>query len=452
MNRSVLVVIFCYYSALSFAQPMYKHWDNSIAGTAVDGPVDIKELPDGGFIMLAYSNSNIGLDKSEDNRDVFQTTSDYWLIRLDSAGHKIWDKTYGGTDNDHPTSLLILPDHGYLLCGYSRSPAGADKTDTLRGNYDYWVVRTDSNGVKIWDKAYGGPGLDQLQRACFTTDGYIMLAGTTLSGPGGDKTSPMITAGYFDFWVVKINLSGNLILEKTLGGTGSDNCYSITATDNGGALMAGFSESPVGFSKSQPQIGLYDYWVVKIDSICRREWDKTFGGLQNDYGYLVEYTTDKGYLIAGESSSTAGFDKTDSAKGFSDFWVLKLNAAGVKQWDKSYGGTDFEEIYSLQKTSDHGYLIGGDSYSPISYDKTETNLGAEQLWMVKTDSMGSKTWDKTFFTKGHDEQGYVLETKDQCYVGTIFTLADTGGYKSSFNNGGDCWLAKLCYAPLNSSM
>ena len=449
MKRITVLFLFSVLSILSYAQPTYLRWDKSIGGTGTEIPAVLKQLPNGGFIMLAASTSDSSFDKSENNRDTSHLTYDYWLVRLDSNGNKIWDKTYGGKGNDAPTALLVLPDKGYLLCGNSVSPAGFDKTDSVRGNYDFWIVRTDSNGVKIWDKTIGGTGLDQVQGAAFTTDGYIMLAGITLSGIGGDKTTALIALGQFDFWVVKINLAGTIILDRTLGGSLSDNCYAITATDNGGALLAGISNSPIGFSKTQAAIGSYDYWVVRIDSLCRRLWDKTYGGLQNDYCFNVVSTPDHGFLLGGNSSSTAGFDKTDSARGQSDYWIIKLNANGVKQWDKTFGGTDFEELYSLQLTNDHGFLLGGDSYSPISFDKTENNLGAEQMWMVKTDSVGNKIWDKTFFTAGHDEFGLMLETKDGCYVGTIFTAADTGGYKSSFNyGGGDCWLAKLCYGAL----
>jgi hypothetical protein len=159
----------------------------------------------------------------------------------------------------------------------------------------------------------------------------------------------------------------------------------------------------------------------------------------------VQQTVDGGYILAGESSSGISGDKTQNTWGASDYWIVKTDSLGNMQWDKDFGGTDYEEHSFMQQTADGGYLLSGDSYSPISGDKTEANLGQEQTWILKTDSLGNKQWDKTIFTTGHDERGLAIQTKDGCYAVANITSAGIGGYKTQPTWGlSDYWFVKFC--------
>ncbi|CAN5563312.1 hypothetical protein BH11BAC2_BH11BAC2_16320 [soil metagenome] len=443
MRYLFLLCIFCFTHA--YAQPTAKAWDQRLGGTGVEYPVKIKELPQGGFIMLGWSSSSQSFDKTEANRDSTGATGDYWLVKLDAQGQKIWDHTYGGSLDESPTDILVLADGGFLLAGYSVSEANGDKSQPRVGGPDFWIVRTDSMGNKIWDKTIGGTGVDQLNAAVQSNDGGFFLSGSTLSGIGGDKTSPAI--GSFDFWLVKTDSLGNLLWDKTFGGLQSDNAYAITKTQNGGLLMGGYSESSIGFDKSEAPRGQYDFWVIRLNSNGIKLWDKTIGGINPDYLFTQCATTDGGFLLGGDSFSPAGFDKTAANNGADDYWIVKLNSNGSLAWDKSFGGTDFDELNLILPLDSGGFLLTGESYSAIGFEKSEANLGIEQIWMINVDTAGSIRWDKTWFTNGHDELCAGIPTQDGCYLGFNYTVADTGGYKTASNYGnGDIWMAKLCYS------
>jgi len=439
-------LLFLFISCFSLAQspPTSKNWDKSKSGSGSEVPVKLIPLSSGS-ILLAASSSGVGPNKSEPNRDSTNSTYDYWLIRLDDAGNTTWEKTFGGTEGDSPSSLLIMPDGGYLLCGSSYSGVGGDKSDSCRGGEDFWIVRTDSSGNKLWDKTIGGNGVDLLGSVALTTKGNIVLGGSTLSGVGGDKTSPQISVGYFDFWTVWLDAAGNKIYDRTYGGPQNDNCYSVTPSLDGGVLLGGVSDSQVGGNKQQAPRGLNDYWVIKTDTLARIAWSNTYGGAAEDYLYTTESGPGGSYIIGGDSYSPIGFDKTATPKGSDDMWVLRISSTGSIIWDQTYGNTDSDELNEITKTSNGGFLLSGESYSTAGNDKSENNLGLEQIWIVNIDTNGVKQWDKTFFTTGHDEGGLAVESNSGCYIGCIGTLAGVGGYKSSNNLGNaDCWIVEVC--------
>lgn len=170
---------------------------------------------DGSYLLGGYSNSDVG---SEANRGEL----DYWVIRIDAQGNKLWDKTFGGSANDELQALVATPDGGYLLGGTSASSISGDKSKNNKGvlneygnwTSDYWIVKIDSLGNKLWDKTFGGNNDDNLTTLLPTTDGNYLLGGTSSSGISGDKSQP--SQGE-DYWVVKIDANGKKIWNKTLG-------------------------------------------------------------------------------------------------------------------------------------------------------------------------------------------------------------------------------------------
>ena len=445
-SRNTFPVLFIFFCQTLIAQPQAKIWDKNFGGLQVEIPAWIEQLPDSGYLILSGSTSGSGYDKTDPNRGLTGSGNDYWLIRLDKDGNKVWDKTYGGSGNDAPASFVILPD-GYVLAGTSSSNPGSEKSDTLRGVTDFWVIKVDTGGNKIWDKTIGGPLMDQLNGIVLTTDNYLMLAGWTLSGSGGDKVSPSL--GDFDYWLVKLDTAGNFIFEKTIGGLLGDNCYALTATTDGGAILTGYSNSPISFNKTQSPRGGFDFWAVRVDSLGRKVWDKTYGGSGDDYSFCISkfLGVSGGYLLGGDSFSGVGNEKTEPSRGADDYWMIRINESGALLWDHTYGGSDYDELNRITVDRYGEILLSGESYSSAGPDKSENNLGAEQIWMIKTDSSGNRNWDKVFFSNGHDEYTQAIQTIDDCYTGLTFTLADTGGYRS-FNNigGGDLWLTKLCFS------
>ena len=178
---------------------------------------------------------------------------------------KLWDKAFGGSGDDWLYSIAPSPDGGYLLGGYSLSGfVVGDKSEASRGVRDYWVVKIDAAGNKLWDKTFGGSGDDWLYSIVPSPDGGYLLGGYSESGISGDKSEA--SRGFDDYWVVKIDAAGNKLWDKTFGGTGDDELYSIAPSADGGYLLGGYSSSGLGADKSEASRGSFDYWLVKIDA------------------------------------------------------------------------------------------------------------------------------------------------------------------------------------------
>ena len=266
---------------------------------------------------------------------------------------KQWDKRLGGTEPDLVTAILQTPDGGYLSGGYSFSDISGDKTqDNWSSTYaDFWITKTDSLGQKVWDRRYGGIETEALYNMCATSDGNYMLIGSSNSGISGDKTQPA--------W----------------GGSS-------------------------------------DYWIVKIDSAGNKLWDKRYGGTDDDYISDIIEMPDGGFILGGLSYSGAGGDKTQASWGQGDYWVVRINSTGIVMWDKRFGGTGFETFGAMISPGNAAILLGGTSDSGISGDKTENSRGFDDYWIVKTDTLGNKIWDKRFGGNQSDELMSMVATPD----------------------------------------
>ncbi len=434
--------IFILISSLVNAQsPQAKKWDYRYGGSNAEIVTGFVQTADGGFVLYGHSSSPANGDRSQPTQGGF----DYWIVKLDSNGVKEWDKDFGGNNDDLLYSLTVTKDGGYLLGGTSYSGTSGDKTDSLRGAQDYWILKTDSAGNKLWDKTFGGNNIDWMYSCVQTADSGFIIGGYSYSDSSGEKSSA--NKGQKDYWIVRTDKEGNLVWEKSYGSTGDDWFYVIKHTADDNYILGGFSNSDSSGDKSQNTWGLYDCWIIKIDTAGNKIWDKDYGGTSIDGLYALITTNDGGFIFGGPSISGVGGNKTQPSWGAYDYWVIKTDKDGNYEWDADFGGTGNEEVFgNIFQTNDNGYMISGLSYSGIGGNKTENNLGAEQSWVVKTDSMGNFQWDKTIFTTGHDEAGFCAQSTDGCSVFVNFTSAGTGGYKTqpSWNNTDDYWIVKFC--------
>jgi hypothetical protein len=251
---------------------------------------------------------------------------------------------------------------------------------------------------------------------------------------------------------VKIDQAGNKEWDKRFGGMAEETCTSLQQTADGGYILGGLSFSGIGGDKTQASWGQSnDYWIVKLDSSGLKQWDKRFGGIAEDYLSALQQTSDGGYILAGITFSDSSGDRTEPLMGISDYWIVKIDSIGNLKWDKRFGGSSVENDFgNIFETADSGFLLTGTSYSPRSGDKSENNLGVEQTWIIKTDALANKQWDKTLYTRGHDEFGYSIQTKTGCYVVVNSTTAGVGGYKTQSGWGSeDYWLLKFCEGQCN---
>lgn len=440
---SLLLVAASLYSPMASAQS--KQWDKTYGGSHADALSVVKPTKDGGYILGGSSSSGQSGHKSHPNQGACTPTlctQDYWIVKLDSAGNTLWDKTFGGSGSDFLNALAITGDGGYLLGGYSSSDASGDKTGANRGSYDYWVVKIDSAGNKQWDKTLGSNEADVLTSLQPCPDGGYLLGGSSPSARNDDKSQG--PRGNNDFWIVKIDSAGNKQWDKTLGGEQRDLLVALQLTGDGGYILGGYSSSGPGADKSEPIRGSFDYWVVKVDSAGNKLWDRTYGGNKTDILAALERSSTGGYLLGGYSPSDESGDKSQGHQGDNDFWVVELDAAGNKRWDKTLGGSKQDLLTAVHPTADGGYLLGGSSTSGAGGDKNQGTQGAEDQWVVKLDAAGNKQWDRTFGGKASDELSSLHQTTDGGYILGGSSESEAGGDKSQASQGlTDYWLVKI---------
>ncbi|TFB09365.1 hypothetical protein E3V55_07690, partial [Candidatus Marinimicrobia bacterium MT.SAG.3] len=297
----------------------------------------------------------------------------------------LWTKTFGGSgSNDFGNSVQQTFDGGYIITGES---AGV------------WLIKTDASGDTLWTRSFGGGG-DAGYSVQQTTDGGYIITGNTI--PSGASSS--------DVWLIKTDASGDTLWTKTFGGTSYDEGRSVQQTTDGGYIITGVTLSYGA--------GYEDVWLIKTDASGDTLWTKTFGGSGNEMGYSVQQTSDGGYIITGNTFSYgAGYDAV---------WLIKTDASGDALWTNTFRGASFAEGRSVQQTSDGGYIITG-IYSP--------GAGNYDLWLIKIDSLGNENWNKTFGGL-YDEIGYsVQQTSDGGYI--ITGLIGSPGAGNS-----DLWLIK----------
>jgi len=444
----LLLFTLCIHNA--FAQnPLVKQWDYRYGGDMFDYLWFFEETPDGGFILGGSTSSDSIGDKTSNSFG----SIDYWILKTDANGLKLWDVDFGGIETEFFAGGDQTSDGGFIFGGSSESGIGGSKTQPCLGDYDYWIVKTDGAGNKLWDKTFGGTLEDHLSSVQQTADGGYILGGYSFSGISGDKSQN--SWGECDFWIVKTDSLGNKLWDKDFGGSLFEYRGVVMQTDDHGYLIGGYSDSPISGDKTQNVWGGSDYWLVKTDSLGNIQWDKNIGGFDTELLTTVRQTRDGGIIVGGKSNSGIGGDKTQSAwNNTEDFWIVKLSSAGNILWDRDYGGTDLEdEFWTIQLTQDKGYLIAGNSYSDISGDKSENNLGLEQSWILKIDSTGNKLWDKTPLTSGHDEVGLVIETREGCIVVANSTNGDIAGEKTQdhWGQAADYWIIKYCDSLLSPS-
>ena len=358
-----------------------KEWDKRFGGEAEDRMWAVLYTSDGGYLLAGGSRSNRSIDKSEDAIGEM----DYWIIKLDAQGNKEWDKTIGGSGEDRlRAGILETTDGGYIMAGFSNSPISGDKTEPSKGKTDYWVVKINGTGFVEWDRTYGGEEEEQLFSFTATTDGYIM-GGDSRSGIGGDKTDSL--RGITDWWILKIDLNGNILWQRTFGGIFEDVMLDIQSTMDGGYIAAGKSLSPpsLGSDKTGLLHGLDDFWVIKLDSIGNKTWDATYGGNDTDIAHDIRQTIRGTYVVAGVSHSNVSGNRSDVLDRCKDYWMLGIDQNGKKVWDIGFGGDGCDALADFDIATDGTYFIAGHSSSNAAFDKSEDSYGFNDFWVLRTD-------------------------------------------------------------------
>jgi len=289
-------------------------WETAYGGTGEDIAYSVRQTSDGGYIVAGISDSNDG-DVSSGNHGY----QDAWVIKLTSSGAITWERSIGGSSQDVFNSIIQTSDGNYVCAGYSGSSDG-DLSYSL-GAKEFWIVKLNSSGTAlIWSKSYGGDDVENAQSIVQTADGGFAVAGWA-SDNSGDVTGHH---GFWDYWVVKLDGYGDLQWQKSFGGSDIDVAYAIKQTADGGYIVGGYSGSNDGDVSNPKGLGWSggDYWIVKLKSTGELVWEKSIGGSNEDYLFSLDETPD-GYILFGRSNSNDG-DVTVN-NGYFDYWVVKLN-------------------------------------------------------------------------------------------------------------------------------
>jgi hypothetical protein len=448
-NSSKLIVLILSMNFLvstnSFSQEI--EWQNTIGGIWNDQLFSIQQTSDGGYILGGTSSSSISGDKLENSYGSY----DYWIVKTDSLGAIQWQNTIGGSSGDNLKSVQQTTDGGYILGGESSSSISGDKTEVNFGSNftkDYWIVKTDSLGNIIWQNTIGGSDEEELKSIYQTADGGYIIGGNSHSNISGDKTENSVgNNGYSDFWIIKIDSIGNIVWQNTIGGNSHDQLQSTQQTSDGGCILGGYSASNISGDKTENCIGGYDYWIVKIDMAGNIQWQNTIGAYGFDYLRTIQNTFDGGFLIGGSSHSNIAADKTENRKGGYDFWIVKVDSMGLIQWQNTIGGNGNDAIFSLQQTADGGFILGGSSESDISGDKTEDAIGSANVsdfWVVKTDSSGNLLWQNTIGGENYDDLWLIKQNPKGGYILGGYSMSNTSLDKTEDCLGNfDYWMVKL---------
>ena len=444
--KKIIILLFLT-SLRIFSQAPAFDWMQRYGGTGGEYFRSVTPTQDGGFIMGGWSNSGISGNKTE---NTIGFNFDYWVVKTNSQGAIEWQKTIGGgrfwafgeENGDILNVVKQASDGGYFLGGYSDSPIIGLKTTPNYGFNDFWVVKLDDLGNLLWQTDLGGNSEDQLYTLEATPDGGCITGGPSFSNISGNKTEN--SKGLYDYWVVKLDANGQQQWQKTIGGSSSDILTSILVLDNGEYLLAGYSGSNISGDKTEDSKGgSTDFWIVKINSIGTILWQKTIGG--NDADLLNKaIKTNDGFLFGGESYSSISFDKTESNRGITDFWAVKTDSNGVIVWDKTFGGLQEDRIYDIKSYNNNGYLLAGGSDSSLSGDKTEASFGDRDGWLIRINEEGVQLWQKTIGGSDFDGINQVIAMPDNSIlVGGMSASPISGNNTTSGYGLYDYWLVKF---------
>lgn len=351
-------------------------WEKSYGGTKPDKAWCIIETNDKGFVVTGTTQSSDGDVIGNKYRNV--ASGDAWILKIDSSGNILWQKNFGSTHNAPstvPFSIIPTFDRGYVISGYGEF--GIEGCDYPFGPGHAIVIKLDSTGIMQWYQCYGSitDGISSSYSIIQTADSGYAFAGCTTSNDGDASQNH---GGGNDGWLVKINKYGTVQWHKCVGGTASDQLFSLIQSRDGGFVAAGVTNS--NDSTLSGNHGQSDVWVIKTTATGDLVWQKCFGGSHSELAWSLKETSDSGYVICGTTSSNDG-DVSGNHGGQSDAWLLKVNNTGSLVWQKCLGGSGNDEGASVIITGDNSFIIAG---SATSNDGDVTgNHGNTDYWVVK---------------------------------------------------------------------
>ena len=340
---------------------------------------------DGGFAVIGYTQSMDG-----DVSDKLDESFDFWVLKFNSEANLEWNKTYGGSGDDRGYDIIQTSDNGFAILGYTDS---SDGDITINNGFrDFWLAKLDASGNLTWQKSFGFPGADEGTAIIETSDNDFLISGVldvTSSGGQGNLGRFVTEHAGGDYWAIKVSSSGDLIWSRFYGGSFTDSPTGIIENNNNEFIFVGGSDSnDVDITNNK---GSYDFWVVKSEAGGNMIWEKSFGGSEIDEARGIVSTDDGSHIIVGDTRSNE--QDVSLNNGAADLWMIKISDDGDLIWNRSIGGSNFDVSRSINKTSDNGFIIAGSSRS--SDGDVARNQGQNDAWIVKIDTNGQLLWETT---------------------------------------------------------
>lgn len=305
----------------------------------------------------------------------------------------LWQTRVGGTDQDAAAAVVTLDDGSIVVSGTSRSTDGSvtqHHGDAERG--DFWIVCLDAFGVVRWQRSLGGSSYEEAHAMVRTSDGNIVVAGESRSNDG-DVTGHHGSEDFADAWIVKINVSGAIMWQHSLGGSDFDAAYGLAATNDGGVFVVGASNSNDGdVTGHHGASEITDGWIARLDGNGTLQWQQSLGGSDNEELRAAVVTSDGGVIAAGTSSSSDG--DVPMNRGGDDLWIVRLDAAGALIWSRTAGGSQNDGAASVAVRSNGQIAAGGYSFSDDGdVHGHHGTMGFSDAWIATFNS------DGTFFSE-----------------------------------------------------
>ena len=426
---SMMLVFLCTLSNPIFSQ-FNLQWDEFYGGDNFDELLSVIEVEDG----LVYGGSAGAFSGTMGDAPQTAGNSDYWIYKTDYDGNIIWSYVYGGQEQENLTSLIRTQDGGFMATGFSFSDAGAFKSENSRGSRDVWLVKLDQDGLFEWDATFGGDDDEFPTKGIQAQDGTYYFGGFTESSLSGEVSFPS-RGGVRDIWLGHVDTDGTLLYDLRFGGSEEDLLFDLKQLENGDLLIGGLSASNISGEKSEDSYGGQDAWILRMTAAGTIVWDRTYGGTFGDRAISVVELDNNQLLIGGNSSSGMNGNKNSGNNGGGDYWLLKLESNGDYIWDRTYGGAGEEELNEI-KINDKGLIyLGGKSSSDISGDKSESNRGDSDEWLIVVDENDQIFYDKTLGGSDADQLHDFVLLREGGIVTGGFSLSDTSGDITDVSNG-----------------
>ncbi|ROH91393.1 T9SS C-terminal target domain-containing protein [Chryseobacterium cucumeris] len=394
-------------------------WQKDIQSSTQDFLSQVTTTIDQQYLI---TGSSIQSNKQQASGSKQNNGYDFHLVKLNQQGQEVWEKYFSGQNHDYLSATVTTQDGGFLLAGTSYSGKGLDKKEDSKGGSDIWLIRINEFGDELWQKTLGSSSDEEARAVIQTTDLGFFVAGNVQNSVKG--------YGSKDVWITRLDKNGKELSQLILGGKGLDEVEKMIPTRDGGALLGIYSRSsevrvsgsekdsgmrgadsasnvqnpnPVSrIAKSTENFGEGDYWIVKLDKNGKVEWEKNFGGKGDDHLRTLALTS-TGFIIGGESRSERSGNKTVDIEEGTDLWLIALNERGEEQWQKSYNFKNRDILMGMS------VLHSADDKSSKGillggYTQAEGRIQTddETFWMLYLDQNGNEQWRK--HVKGESRQ------------------------------------------------